>query len=908
MTNIKISYIIKPLFLVIILIFLLQPRHVKAGEFDNAYTFYTRHSDGSEPAYLNKNDGYVYFCSWGSKSTTDTKYRTVGYTITIEAAGLSDSIEVKLGGSIVKNVSSVTKKDVTYVLRKAKLSRLQELFFGNSGITWNQIFRKTNTYRFDAIMTVVEGGRELCGSVTENSNKRRLSAEREAYMYRTLSGIKSARAWKNANDLTNFYGRKVRMPPVSPLKVDPVNIRGNNIYYKDGKWYVKRNSVFSLGINSRFYDPESAGSRYHPNYNVYRFSGWGDNQKYYVTQGLGGDDRGKMGVLLYGSTDNKPVMHKGIDYGATTTFATSPLYFTSCVEYYMTAPEGQTVYVVPEGRVYYNNLYPANDNNDSNLCDIKSNEDDVLTLVSDSEAPSITCPRYISGFDGSNCAFPVSVSDNNSGIKGVKVFRSDGAVLFEKDMSSYKSHYSVSSDFRINIRAGESYRVYAVDNVGNERYSDWIGVSVPKAHKVSASISGGFNSYNNSIIEVEVSGGNSEINALVIMSEEENNASGERLVLTNNRVEAGTMERGLYKYSYRVDVMDQIRNLPDGKYIFDVLSGGRYEASEPVSLVMIKDVTPPVMKCTGYTKEKCGWFRGYASVHVSACDNLSGLQAFECICNNETVEGRRTYDSVNRKESVSFVIKTEGENKVALSSVDCAGNRSSYTEIIKIDASAPDYTLYGGLEGIDVNDGRWIGRKHLDGGIILRDRYSGFVAAKRYNPLFISDFSVMSVFPEQNYDVIQTEYDSAVLKLSQYYKDNVKTSRNMLVIDVKDRVGNRLNKKLYLNIDCDAPALTYPANNPWNKSTCTGNIEISDIHSGISRVQVKRDDVICGSYSFDASGNEQIYLDLSEYAGVTDSVSVIATDMVGNSAEYFLDCDNSKNREQILRSIRTRLR
>ncbi len=908
MINIRIWTVLKPVLFVIVFLSILQAKPAMAGEYDNAYTFYTKNCSFGEPAHLNKNDGYVYFCSWGSKSETSTKYRTVGYTITIDAAGQRDSIEVKLGGSIVKNVSSVTKNNVTYVLRRAKLSRLQELFFGNRNITWHQIFRKTNTYSFDAIMTVVEGGKELCGVVSENSNKRKLSAEREAYMYRTLSGIKSARAWKNADDLNNFYGRKVKMTPVSPLKVEPMNIGGNNIYYNDGKWYVKKDSVFRLGINSRFDDAESAGSRYHPNYNVYKFSGWGDNQKYYVSQGTGGKDIGKAGILLYGASDSKPVMYKGIDYSATTTYLASPVYFTSTVEYYMSTPDGGTVYAVPEGRVYYNNIYPKNDSDEDNLCDLQSNPGGKITLVSDGKAPIIECPQYIDGYNNSYCAFPVSVSDYNSGINVIRVFRNDGAMVYERYITSYSHYYNIFSECSVKISDSDIFRVYAMDNVGNESLSKWFGVRVPKAHTVNASISGGYNSFNNSKIDVNVFGGNSEISALVIMSEEENNPSGDRIVIANKSVESKTLERGLYKYDYQVDVMEQIRSMPDGKYIFDVISGGRYVSSEPASLVMIKDVTPPKLTCQSFAETECGWFREYASIVVSAQDNLSGVQSFECICNDENIEGKRTYDDVNNKDKLAFSIKTEGENKIVLSAADFAGNKSNLTDTIKIDSSAPEYLLYGGLTGTDTDDGRWIGKSGLEGGIMLTDRYSGLVADKRYAPLLVSSQSVMSEFPEQNYEVVQPDYNSAEIKFSVDYIDNITTSKNIFVIDVRDRVGNRLKQRLYINVDCDAPELEYPDENPWDKNTFSGNIEISDIHSGISSVRVKRDDVICGSYSFDASHKEKIYLDFSEYADATDSVSVIVADMVGNMKEYDLECSSAKKMERMLRSIRTRLR
>ena len=70
----------------------------KAAVYDNAYNFYQSFvKNNDKPAYLNQSDGYVYFCSWGKTATTTTKYRTVGYIITIMRNGCSDSIELKLG-------------------------------------------------------------------------------------------------------------------------------------------------------------------------------------------------------------------------------------------------------------------------------------------------------------------------------------------------------------------------------------------------------------------------------------------------------------------------------------------------------------------------------------------------------------------------------------------------------------------------------------------------------------------------------------------------------------------------------------------------------------------------------------------------------------------------------------------
>lgn len=894
----------------LIIVFVLTENTAYAGEFDNAYNFYTKHVNDDSPAYLNKNDGYVYFCSWGTKSSTSTKYKTVGYTLTINYNGKKDHIEVKLGGSIVRNVSTVTKNNVVYVLRRAKLSRLQELFSGNSEISWHQIFRKKNTYEFDAIMTVSEKGEDLCGNITETSGERRITSDNPGYLFRTAAGIKSACNWKNPADLNNFFGRSVVLEPVSPINVGNIQISGDHIYNHNNNWYVKKNSTVCLGFTSSFNDVEAVTARYHPNYNVYKFTGWGDNQKYYVSQGTGGSSKGKSGVLIAGTSANKPVSKQGINYSGTTTFKQDSMNFTGSLIFTMLAPDGKNVQAVPEGRVYYNNVFPEKDSDEDYLCDLQSNTTGKISMISDGTAPQITAPTYISAFMNAETPVSIQVSDSGAGISLIRVYRNDGAVVYNKWVNGYYNYLDVSTEVIIPANDMYSYYVYAVDNVGNESTSGYFRFSTPKAYTIQANTSGGVGYYNGSIIHANVFGGNTEISSIVIMSEDYDNPSGERIVATNMSVEAHTLEAGKRQLYHVVDVMDYIRNYPDGRYMFDVISGGRYVASTPARVAVIKDLTPPKITRVSSNVPVSGWYKQYYNHTVYVDDALAGVKDISVNCNGLGMEFVREYDEASHREKVKFRIDTEGINKVEVWANDNAGNEKLMKIETKIDATPPDYSMYGGLVGTDTNYSKWINRQQLYGGITVADRLSGVNLLKSNGvlKLYNSNSNNFVNLDEDYYDILQYDYEKATIKFSSSFIDNVTSSKNRFMLNVNDRAFNVLQKEFRINVDCDAPTLEYPDRDSWNPDTYKGNIVLKDVHSGIGYVEIKYKGEVKKRYAYEGTPEEKIYVDMSEYADEYESVYVVTSDMVGNTAEYELECNEENKTIRAIKSIRTRIR
>ncbi len=60
---------------------------VKADEWDDAVKYYSNYGNAAVFKATNKMNGNIYFCSAGITSTSGTKYRTIGYKMTIKGTG-----------------------------------------------------------------------------------------------------------------------------------------------------------------------------------------------------------------------------------------------------------------------------------------------------------------------------------------------------------------------------------------------------------------------------------------------------------------------------------------------------------------------------------------------------------------------------------------------------------------------------------------------------------------------------------------------------------------------------------------------------------------------------------------------------------------------------------------------------
>lgn len=865
---------------------ILSSKDASADIYDDAHKYYATYGS-TQVARLNENDGYIYFCSSGKTATGSIKYKTVGYTITLYSEGEKDSVEVKLGGTYIKDVSVVNNNGYTYVLRRVKLSSLNLLFNGNNKITWNKIFRNKNTYGFDAIMTVVENGKQLCGAISESGNYRKISAKDNKYLYRDVNGIKNARKWANPNDLNNFFGKFINFEPTDNVNIINMNISdGDNIYYSDGSYYVRKNSCILLSVKSGMLDPDAANKYFHPNYNLINVSGWGNNQTFYMAQGKTGA-KCSGGLLVKSGSESNPLKYTSVAENKCTGSSDSLSTFKSSLNLNFEVENDRGVTVIPEARIYYNSIYPSKNSDINNLCDSMTAPDKKINLISDGESPIIDAQNIISCFG--NTAIPFNVYDKGSGIRDICVYNSDGTLLIHKNYGS-KRICKVDSayDYYLSVSNGQKIYITATDNVGNIAKSNYITFVVPTAHIISASVSGGHRGYNCNNITSYVYGGNSEIASLVIKSEDEDNPNGDRIILLCKDVVAKTMPSGLYDYRYSFDPMDILIPLRDGKYTFSIVSGGKYVSSKPFYFFIDKDTTPPSVKLNQHNGPY-GWNKEHAEFELITWDNYSTVSDINVICNEQILQSEYDRPDSNDETKIfsKYILRNEGVNNIQAVVSDVAGNKKTVKTTIKVDSTPPDYELPESLKGMDIISNLWVNKDKLNGSLEITDKLSGFMSQDYcFNYYKYNNGNKILLNKNDEYELYFTDDKKAHLKLTDSYIKKLKSGSYIHMLEVQDVAENRREIKLYMNVDCDPPGVDCNTDNAWSPDDMKGNVHITDKHSGIDSVIVMCDgEEVDSIYGVDKK-DYKMYVDVSEYRKDKNEVHIIVTDKVGNKTDY----------------------
>ncbi len=879
----------KILFLIFIACFICCSNKAYAGTYDNAYTFYNKFCEKTDvPAVYNSNDGYIYFGSKGVTSGANVKYKTVGYTITLSIGAKKDKIEVKLGGTYIKDVSEIKKGGYTYVLRRVKYSRLLTLFAGNDNITWNEIYCKNNAYKFDAIMTVEENGKSLCGKISESSDYRIISGENNSYMFRTAAGIKAARDWAKPSDLDSFFNKTVVFPAKSYIDIRNQHISGNNVYFDNGIYYAKPDSTIYMAVESFFYDGDAAVMKFHPNYNMYSVSGWGDNQVYYTMQKRSGGNAPYSGLSSDGSSGAKPLTLYDTELNNTTAYTDCSYAFSSMIRCRFNVSDGNRIYVKNEGRVYYNYKYPDSLSNKANLCDV-SNNDSSVCIVSDGKVPEADIPKYISAI--SACYIPVTAYDYDSGIHSIGIYRSDGKLIADKSFSGRITEYTSERDFYIVIESGYRYYVKVQDNVGNIYNSSYIEFSVPKAHTINAVLSGGINGYNPKKLSARIYGGNSEIAALVIMSEEDANPSGERIVFVNQSVMNHTMNPGLYSYSYSLSPMNYLKNIPDGIYETDVISGGKYVSSEPVRLIIKKDVTPPVISL-GRAINESKWYRTDLTLNYSANDNMSGMLSSDVMTNNRIDKGEMSISETGMELTGKHIIGAEGINNVVIRADDNAGNISYRSFRYMLDKTMPEITFGGAFAGLDEENNVWLCKDKLKNPIYMYDSISGMTSSvSEYKAYVTKNGAIRELSYSEPYDIKRIDSKNVTLCLSDEWINDIQSGSYDYTVRGADVSGNTSASHIYLNVDTEIPYADSEYSGGWDSKELKGYVTLYDKHSGISSIEVFCNGLVTDSYYDVNLKSKKIFIDQSGLKYKNPILYIKVTDNAGNVYDHILAVD-----------------
>ena len=141
------------------------------------------------------------------------------------------------------------------------------------------------------------------------------------------------------------------------------------------------------------------------------------------------------------------------------------------------------------------------------------------------------------------------------------------------------------------------------------------------------------------------------------------------------------------------------------------------------------------------------------------------------------------------------------------------------------------------------------------------------------------------------------------MSFSKRFVDNVKSSKNNLVIDVEDKAGNKRRVNLYINIDCDPPELELPSEGGWNENTLSGNLIFKDIHAGLQNATISCGNKQILSINYAGENEKSEFLDLNGIETEGEAIVLTLTDLVGNKSIYYL----SKEGKGKL-GLRTRIR
>ena len=194
------------------------PEFVKAGEYDDAYTFYQMH--GNEMKFLPgaENQGELYYATKAKKDVNaGTKYITLGWKIRIFHADgtLADTLYYTLGGTNMKTVDTSIVNDYEYCLYRVTLTNMKERM---SAAGLQALSNSNCSIVFDACTTTKSNG-VLQGGMTDTGPS-------WGSVYTTYDGIVHAQEWseETKETLKSYYNKTVE-----GLFFDVILEKGNGI-------------------------------------------------------------------------------------------------------------------------------------------------------------------------------------------------------------------------------------------------------------------------------------------------------------------------------------------------------------------------------------------------------------------------------------------------------------------------------------------------------------------------------------------------------------------------------------------------------------------------------------------------------------------------------------------------------
>ena len=176
---------------------------VKADAWDDAVKYYSNYGNAAVFKATDRTNGNIYFCSAGNTSTSGTKYRTIGYKMTIKgiAGNEIQKIYFQLGGQYLTLLNSKKQSGKEYMLYVITLKNMKNRFNTQA---LNALSSGSCTIILDACMVLRVNGKNK-GGMNDNGPS-------WGNVYTTYAGISKASNWTDSalSALYSYYGKTVR--------------------------------------------------------------------------------------------------------------------------------------------------------------------------------------------------------------------------------------------------------------------------------------------------------------------------------------------------------------------------------------------------------------------------------------------------------------------------------------------------------------------------------------------------------------------------------------------------------------------------------------------------------------------------------------------------------------------------
>lgn len=192
-------------FLALLILFTGLPvssEQIHAGVWDNAYTYYQTYGNSVLFQPTSQTDGVIYYATKAASATTKTKFRTIGWKVTVKnlSGGTLQNLYFKLNGSYMQRVDVRKKSGYEYDLYALPLYQLKRRLNAKAE---QAVKRGQADVVLNACMIVVSNGKAK-GAMNDNGPT-------SGQVYTTYDGIAGAANWSSSakQSFPSYFNKNV---------------------------------------------------------------------------------------------------------------------------------------------------------------------------------------------------------------------------------------------------------------------------------------------------------------------------------------------------------------------------------------------------------------------------------------------------------------------------------------------------------------------------------------------------------------------------------------------------------------------------------------------------------------------------------------------------------------------------